>query len=279
LTGDILPAGLFLFLCCLKSSNPYTIKKSKKMKMKTMKTDSQIKNDVQNELKFEPILTGCEIGVSVTNEFVTLSGTVDTYAKKKSIEGAAKRVAGVKGVTMHINVTPTSAGRRNDSEITSMVMNALRSHCELPTDKISVKVEDGFVTLTGEVAWAFQKSGVYAAIQNLFGIKGIVNRLVVNPTLSSTFKTMTSSEIKQQINSAFHRSATLSPGKINIETVGGMVILTGTVGSWAELREAEYLACSAPGVYGLENKLTISPSGFGVTVPGGFEFASSEITA
>jgi osmotically-inducible protein OsmY len=263
------------------------------MKMKTMKTDLQIQNDVMNELKFEPILTGCEIGVNVTNDFVTLSGTVDTYAKKVAAENAAKRIACVKGVSLHINVTPSSAGKRTDSEIAVMVINALKSHSELPTEKIKVKVEDGCVTLTGEVSWTFQKTAVYKAIQNLFGVRGIVNSLEVTPSL--TFKPLTSSEIKQQINSAFHRSATLNPGKINIDTIGGKVILTGSVGSWSEQHEAEYLACSASGVYALENKLTIVPtnypltntgsfgltnsSNFGLSNPVNFGFTNSEITA
>lgn len=273
-----------------------------------MKTDLQIKNDVVNELNFEPILTDCEIGVSVTNNFVTLSGTVDTYAKKKAIETAAKRIAYVKGVTLHINVTPTAAGKRSDNEIALMVINALKSHSELPTERINVKVENGWVSLTGQVTWAFQKKAVYKAIQNLLGVQGIINSLEVNPSM--TFNTFTSNEIKHQINSAFHRSATLNPDKINIETIGGKVILTGFVGSWAEQHEAEYLACSAPGVYALENKLTILPFGynegtanydmakptsfalsnvsgfgstipanFGSTTPSSFGFATSEFTA
>ncbi len=260
--------------------------------MKTMKTDLQIQNDVVNELNFEPILTDCEIGVSVTNDFVTLSGTVDTYAKKKAAEKAAKRIACVKGVSLHLNVTPSSTGRRTDSEITAMAFNALKSHSELPYEKINVKVESGCVTLTGEVPWTFQKTAVYKAIQNLYGVRGIVNSLEVNPSLTS--KQFSPSEIKQQINSAFHRSATINPGKINIEAVGGKVILTGVVGSWAEQRNAEYSASSAPGVYALENKLTVLPAGYVSTTPGSFGttpksfglttsgtpgFSGSEITA
>jgi osmotically-inducible protein OsmY len=243
------------------------------MKMKTMKTDLQIQNDVVNELNFEPILTGSEIGVTVTNDFVTLSGTVDTYAKKKAAENAAKRIACVKGVSLHINVTPSTTGRRSDSEIAAMTFNALKSHSELPTDKINVKVENGCVTLTGEVPWTFQKTAVYTAIQNLSGVRGIVNGLEVKPTLAP--KQVSPSEIKQQINSAFHRSATINPGKINIETIGGKVILTGVVGSWAEQHEAEYLACSAPGVCALENKLTILPAGYGSTNSGSFATTNS----
>ncbi len=264
------------------------------MKMTTMKTDLQIQNDVVNELNFEPILTDCEIGVTVTNDFVTLSGTVDTYSKKKAAENAAKRIACVKGVSLHINVTPSSTGKRSDSEIAAMAFNAFKSHSDLPTEKINVKVEGGCVTLTGEVPWTFQKTAAYTALQNLSGVTGIVNGLEVNPTLAP--RQTTPSEIKQQINSAFHRSATINPGKINIETVGGKVILTGVVGSWAEQRDAEYSACSAPGVYALENKLTVMPganygstnsgsfgttksSSFGLKNPVNFGYTNSEVTA
>jgi osmotically-inducible protein OsmY len=235
------------------------------MKMKTMNTDLQIQNDVANELNFSPILTGCEIGVSVTNDFVTLSGTVDTYAKKIAAENAAKRIACVKGVSLHINVTPSSAGRRSDSEIAAMTFNALKNHSELPTEKINVRVENGCVTLTGEVAWTFQKTAAYTTLQNLSGVRGIVNSLEVKPTLAP--KQMTPTDIKHQINSAFHRSATINPGKINIETLGGKVVLTGVVGSWAEQREAEYLACSAPGVSSFENRLTVLPNTYASTSP------------
>ena len=114
-----------------------------------MKTDSQIQKDVMEELNWEPILNACEIGVSVKNQVVTLSGTLETYSKKLAAETAAKRVSGVKAVAMDIEVRPSSIGKRNDTEIAQAVVNALRWNSQVPDEKIKTKVEDGWVTLEG----------------------------------------------------------------------------------------------------------------------------------
>lgn len=215
-----------------------------------MKTDSQVQEDVMDELKWEPILNASEIGVAVKNGIVTLSGSVETYSKKLAAERAAKRVAGVKAVALDIEVSLTSSGKRNDTEIAQAVINALKWNTQLPSEKIKVKVEDGWVTLEGQVEWEFQKNVARSSVENLFGVKGILNNISLLPQSKPT-------EIKQKITAALQRNATLDAEKIKVESSGNKVILTGTVRSWTEKMDAEEAACAAPGVTMVQNNLKI----------------------
>jgi osmotically-inducible protein OsmY len=215
-----------------------------------MKTDLEIQKDVMEELKFEPILNASEIGVAVKNEIVTLSGTVDTFSKKVAAERAAKKVAGVRAVALDIDVKLSSFGKKNDTEIAQTVLNAIKWHSTLKEDKIKVKVEDGWVTLEGEVEWEFQRIAARTLVEDLLGVTGITNLLKVTPKLSSK-------EIKQKISFAFHRSATIDSEKVSIEAIGNKVILTGKVRSWAEKKDAENAAWAAPGVSSVDNNIVI----------------------
>jgi osmotically-inducible protein OsmY len=216
-----------------------------------MKTDSQIQKDVMEELNWEPILNACEIGVSVKNQVVTLSGTLETYSKKLAAENAAKRVLGVKAVALDIEVRPSSIGKRNDTEIAQAVVNALRWNSQVPDEKIKTKVEDGWVTLEGELEWEFQKTASYKAVEDLLGVKGVINNL----KLVSKIKP---ADIKLKITTALERSATLDAERISVETIGNKVILKGSVRSWAEKKDAEHAAFAAPGVTEVTNELLIS---------------------
>lgn len=188
--------------------------------------------------------------MAVKNGIVTLSGTVETYSKKLAVEKSAKRVAGVKAVALDIEVSLTSSGKRNDTEIAQTVVNALKWNTQLPSEKIKVKVEDGWVTLEGELEWEYQKSAARSSVENLFGVKGILNNISLAPKTKPI-------EIKQKITAALQRNATLDAEKINVETLGSRVILKGTVRSWAEKMDAEDAACAAPGVINVDNRLQI----------------------
>ena len=217
-----------------------------------MKTDSQIQRDVMDAIKWEPILTASEIGVAVKNHVVTLSGKVDTYAKKSAAESAARRVSGVTAVAMDIEVEISSNGRRSDTEIANAVVNALKWDSQVPDEKVKVTVEDGWVTLNGNLEWAYQKVAAYHVVKNLMGVKGVINNISIVPQARPN-------EIKQNITKAFKRSATLDADKIDVETHLNKVILKGTVRTIEEKMDAEDAAFAAPGITEVENNLIVEP--------------------
>ncbi|HJU45752.1 MAG TPA: BON domain-containing protein [Chitinophagaceae bacterium] len=215
-----------------------------------MKSDAQIQKDVIDQLKWEPILNAAEIGVSVKSGVVTLSGQVDTYSKKIAAEKAAKKVIGVKAVAEDIQVGISPVYRKTDTEVAEAVVNALKWNPSIPDDKIKVKVEDGTVTLEGQLDWNYQRTAVGNAVQNLTGVKYINNYLTVKPTV-------TPSDVKRKIEAAFQRSATIDADKISVTVVDSRAILTGKVRSFAESEDAQYAAWSAPGINTVENRLQV----------------------
>lgn len=215
-----------------------------------MKSDIQVQKDVMDELKWEPYLNASEIGVAVKNGIVTLSGQVDSYYKKLLAERVAKRVAGVKAVAEDIQVGISPASHKTDAEIAEAVFTALRWHPAVQEEKIKIKVEDGTVILEGEVEWEYQRVNAKSAIENLTGVRSVVNLISVKPRIKAL-------DIQQKINAAFMRSATIDAHKINIEVSGGRVVLNGTVRSLAEKEDAERAAWAAPGVTSLESNLHV----------------------
>lgn len=215
-----------------------------------MKTDVQIQKDVMDELKWAPFLNSSEIGVAVKDGIVTLSGQVDSYAKKVAAEKAAKKVRGVRAIAedIHIGVSPTF--RKTDTEIADAVMNALKWHTAVQEEKIKVSVEDGCVKLEGEVDWDYQRKNAVNTVQNLSGVRYVSNLLTIKPAV-------TTPDVKQKIFAAFHRSATVDASKITAEVSGSKVILKGSVRSFAEKKDAENAAWSAPGVTNVDSKLQV----------------------
>ncbi len=215
-----------------------------------MKSDIQIQKDVIAELKWEPIVMASEIGVAVKKGIVTLSGQVDTYAEKLAAERAAKRVSGVKIVAEDIQVGASPSYRKTDAEIAEAVLNALKWHSGVQDEKIKIKVEDGIVRLEGVADWEYQRKNAGMAIENLTGVRSVINLITVKPKVSSF-------DIQQKISSAFHRNATLDAARISVDVTGSKAILRGKVRSFAEKEDAERTAWLAPGISSVESKLEV----------------------
>ena len=215
-----------------------------------MKTDAQIKEDVLDELLFQPNIDETKIGVIVEDGVVTLSGIVDNYTKKVAAEKAAKKVKGVKAVALDIDVKYGSEYKKTDKEIAKAVVNALTWDTSIPENKISVKVEDGWVYLSGELKWFYQKNAAKKAVENLLGVKGVVNSILIKQAVKP-------SQIKERITKAFKRSAQIDADKVSVLIDGHTATLRGTVHSIAEKDEAQKAAYLAPGVYEVKNELKV----------------------
>jgi osmotically-inducible protein OsmY len=218
-----------------------------------MKSDAELQRDVMNELRWEPSIDAENIGVSAKGGVVNLSGAVESFAQKWAAERATKRVAGVKAFAENIEVMLPPYSKRTDADIARSVANVLEWNVDVPHEQIKVMVQGGWVTLSGEVEWLYQKNAAYDAIRSLTGVRAVSNQIVVKPSKPST----EALEAKIRIQEAFERNARLDVQRIEVEANNGQVVLRGTVSSWAEREEAEIAACAAPGVCEVLNKLAV----------------------
>jgi osmotically-inducible protein OsmY len=217
-----------------------------------MRSDSDIRRDVEDELRWDPDLDATDIAVRVTNGVVTLTGFVRSYMEKYEAEVDAKRVAGVLAVVNDLEVRLPNIDERPDPEIARDAISRIKSELPYAWEKIRVMVRSGWVTLEGEVEWNYQRERAETAVRGVRGLKGVTNSIEVKPRVPPT-------EIKRKIEEALRRAAEIDANRITVETNGSEVILRGTVRWWAEREEAERAAWAAPGVTKVDNRIIVSP--------------------
>jgi len=216
----------------------------------TMKTNEELQNDVQNAIKWEPLLNAAEIGVTAKDGVVSLTGVVDSYSKKLEAESAAKNVAGVKAVVEKIEIKFTNSWNKSNADIANEVITALKSNWSVPKDKVKVKVEDGWITLDGELPWNYQREAAKNAVNYLSGVKGVINNIKV---ISETHDEIE----KEKVESALKLNWSLNSLDIKVKVSGNIITLTGIVNSWYQKEEAERIAWNTPGVWTINNELIV----------------------
>lgn len=217
-----------------------------------MKTDSQLMSDIQAELDWDPLLDNRGIVVAVKDGVVTLAGHVSCYADKWAAERATKKIAGVRAIANDIAVKLGTSSQRPDKDVAEAAATALKWNVSLPASDIKAIVNDGWITLEGKVPHWHQKDAAEKAVRSLWGVKGIINSIQLQPQVRV-------GDIKSKIQQAFHRHATVDANKVNVDVTDGSVTLTGDVSTWYEHDEAARAAWAAGGVTRVENKLDVRP--------------------
>ncbi len=215
-----------------------------------MKNNSELQSDVQNAMKWEPLLNAAEIGVTAKEGIVSLTGEVDSYAKKLCAENAAKKVIGVKALVEKIEVKFPNSWTKTNTEIANEVLTALKSNWSVPNDKVAVKVEDGWVTLSGELPWNYQKEAAKSAINFLSGVKGVTNNITIKSESHDAIE-------KKDVENAIARSWSVDDSDIKVSVSGTTVTLKGTVESWYQKEEAGRIAWNTPGIWHVKNDLEV----------------------
>jgi len=214
-----------------------------------MSDDTMLQQAVLAELSWEPSITAGHIGVTAASGVVTLTGHVDNFAQKRAAEAAAGRVKGVKAVAEEIEVKLPYAMKRTDDQIAEAVLDRLAWDVAVPKDRVKVKVENGWITLTGDVDWRFQSEAAADACHRLYGVVSVFNQIAIKPQVQP-------SEIQEKIKIALHRSWH-EPLNITVTAEGGKVKLSGNVRSWHERQQVETAAWAAPGVTMVDDTITI----------------------
>ncbi|UXH76084.1 BON domain-containing protein [Roseateles amylovorans] len=215
-----------------------------------MKTDAQLQQDVTAELKYEPSIHAAQIGVEVKNGIVTLAGQVGSYVEKWNAERAAQRVNGVKALTIELKVKLPNDGKRTDADIAESATHILAWTSSLPEKAVKVMVEGGWLTLSGDVEWQFQRQDAADSVRHLAGVVGVSNQIGIKPSVSATV-------VKSDIEGALKRRATADAKTISVEVKGHDVTLSGTVHSWAERDLATRSAWGSAGVRNVVDNMNL----------------------
>lgn len=216
------------------------------------KSDEQLQKDVMEELHWDPSIGRAEIGAVARDGVVTLTGQVDSYATKWSAMKAAERVVGVVAVADEMIVRVPTSLERTDIDIAHAVAEALRWDVQVPEEKVKARVNQGWITLDGEVEWEYQRSAAQRAVQFLTGVNGVYNTITIK-------KKVFAPDVKYRIERALKRSAEVDASHIKVEALEGKVTLRGRVHSWSARKDAENAAWSAPGVTLVDDELVVQP--------------------
>ena len=216
-----------------------------------MKTDSQLQQDISAELKWEPSIHAARTGVEVKDGVVTLAGQVDSYSEKWNAERAAQRVAGVKAMTTELKVHLTGLSKRTDADVAEAVENVLEWTSSLPAGAIKVMVEGGWVTLSGDVDWQYQRQAATDSVRYLMDVTGVSDQISIKPSVTAT-------AVKSDIEAALKRTSIADAKKISVAVNGSDVTLSGTVHSWDERDTATNSAWGTPGVRNVVDRMTLA---------------------
>jgi osmotically-inducible protein OsmY len=216
-----------------------------------MKTDSQLQQDVMAELKWEPSINATHIGVEVADGIVTLAGHVDSYAAKWDAEHAAQRVSGVKALAVEMDVKLPGSSKRSDSDIAGSAENMLMWTTYVPKDSVKIMVENGWITLSGEVSWEYQRKAAVDAVCHLMGVTGVSDQIMIKAAVAA-------STVKSDIEAALKRRAISDAHKIFVEVKGADVTLRGTVQSWSARELAMHSAWGTAGVRSVVDNIAVA---------------------
>lgn len=212
--------------------------------------DDELRQHIIDELDFEPSIDAANIGVAVDEGIVTLSGHVTSFAEKIAAENAAQRVKGVRGIAQEIEVRFPDAKKTADDQIAKRAVDMLAWNTTIPDGAIQVKVQKGWVTLSGKVNWQFQRINAMNAVRKLSGVVGVTSLIEVTPKIQAA-------DIKSSIEKALKRSAEVEANSIQVQVDGSKVVLDGRIHSWYERNAAERAAWSVPGVISVRDNLAI----------------------
>lgn len=215
-----------------------------------MKTDAQLKKDIEAELEWNPAVNASKVGVAVHEGVVTLTGHLDNYAEKHAVEKAVQTVAGVRGIALELDVKLDPGHKRSDSDIAAAAERSFAWHTLVPADKIKVIVEKGWITLKGEVDWEYQRHEAEKVVRSLIGIVGVSNAITLKASA-------TPADVSRRIHDALTRHADSESKGITVSVKEDKVTLRGFVDSWAERANIYNAAWSAPGVRSVVNEISV----------------------
>lgn len=212
--------------------------------------DKQLRLDIIDELDWEPSVDSKNIAVAVQNGVVTLTGHVPNFAQKVTAENTVKRVHGVRAIAQELEVRPPHTATRADDEIAKRAVDILNWDVTVPKNAVQVKIQDGWVTLSGEVDWHYQREAAEDNVRKLSGVVGLTNLIALKPHVQS-------SDVKRRIEEALKRNALSEANAIRIEALDGKVTLEGHVKSWHDREVIESAVWAAPGVRKVDDRVTI----------------------